>query len=230
MKPPFRAISSWLVSLIIPFLLILLGVRLLLNPAILPFEYAMPGFPDDTYGFSLQDRLKWGTYAIDYLLNNAGTQYLSDLRFGDGSPVFNAREVSHMLDVKIVVQGALWTLVLLLVALSGLGVWAWRGGWMDDFRRSVSRGGWWAFWGVIGPAALAGVVFLIGGAQGFYILFWNIFSGFHAIFFEGDSWLFLYSDTLIRLFPIRFWQDMFLYVFLFTALGGGALGWLVKPK
>ena len=36
------------------------------------------------------------------------------------------------------------------------------------------------------------------------------FTQFHHLFFEGDSWLFLFSDTLIRLFPIRFWEDTFL--------------------
>jgi uncharacterized membrane protein len=37
-----------------------------------------------------------------------------------------------------------------------------------------------------------------------------LFVGFHRIFFEGDTWLFLYTDTLIRLFPVRFWQQAFL--------------------
>ena len=51
-------------------------------------------------------------------------------------------------------------------------------------------------------------------------VFWNFFACFHSLFFEGDSWLFLYSDTLIRLFPIRFWQDAFLWAAV-IALGGG---------
>ncbi len=44
-----------------------------------------------------------------------------------------------------------------------------------------------------------------------------LFTQFHALFFEGDSWIFLYSDTLIRLFPIQFWTTAFVIVF------GGAL-------
>jgi uncharacterized membrane protein len=46
------------------------------------------------------------------------------------------------------------------------------------------------------------------------------FTWFHGLFFEGDSWLFLFSDTLIRLFPIRFWEDAFLLAAV-IALGGG---------
>jgi integral membrane protein (TIGR01906 family) len=36
----------------------------------------------------------------------------------------------------------------------------------------------------------------------------KFFVAFHGLFFEGDSWLFDYSDTLIRLFPMPFWIDI----------------------
>ena len=50
------------------------------------------------------------------------------------------------------------------------------------------------------------------------------------LFFTGNSWLFYYSDTLIRLFPIRFWQDAFLLAAV-VALGGGlGLAFGLKPK
>jgi uncharacterized membrane protein len=70
--------------------------------------------------------------------------------------------------------------------------------------------------------ALAGLIGLIVavGMTASPDLFWDFFTLFHALFFEGDSWLFLNSDTLIRLFPIRFWQDAFLLGAL-IALGGG---------
>ncbi len=59
-------------------------------------------------------------------------------------------------------------------------------------------------------------------------LFWAFFSGFHALFFEGDSWLFAYSDTLIRLFPLRFWQDTFLFATLIAVAGGLGLALGIK--
>jgi hypothetical protein len=36
--------------------------------------------------------------------------------------------------------------------------------------------------------------------------------------------MFLFSDTLIRLFPIRFWQDAFLLAAVIALGGGIALG------
>ena len=66
----------------------------------------------------------------------------------------------------------------------------------------LMRGGWL----MVGLAAVIGVIAVIGIAINPNIFF-SFFAGFHSLFFEGDSWLFLYSDTLIRLFPIRFWQD-----------------------
>ena len=62
------------------------------------------------------------------------------------------------------------------------------------------------------------------------ISFWNFFTFFHSLFFKGDSWLFLYSDTLIRLFPMRFWQDVFLLVGLITLISSLALVACIKTK
>jgi integral membrane protein (TIGR01906 family) len=62
------------------------------------------------------------------------------------------------------------------------------------------------------------------------ISFWQFFSWFHSLFFKGDSWLFAYSDTLIRLFPIRFWQDAVIGIVGLALLLGLALAFGLKPK
>jgi integral membrane protein (TIGR01906 family) len=218
-------ILSWLVTLLIPFALIGLGLRVLLTPLFLQIEYNMPYFPSDQYGFTKEDRLKWAPYALDYLVNNEEISYLGDREFEDGTPLYNERELSHMDDVKLVTQAALriWyaTIVLLLL----LGIWAWFGGWWPAYRLGLSRGGWL----MIGLAATVGMIVVIGIVIDPNI-FWNFFSGFHALFFEGDSWLFLFSDTLIRLFPIRFWQDVFLWAAAIALAGGLTLAVGLKPK
>jgi integral membrane protein (TIGR01906 family) len=212
-------ILSWLVALLVPLALIGLGLRALLTTAFLQIEYNMPYFPPDEYGFTKEDRLKWAPYALDYLVNNDDISYLADLKFDNGTPLYNERELSHMDDVKRVTQGALnmWHITLALLTL--LGVWSWLGGWSQAFRLGLMRGG----WVIVGLAIIVGLIVVVGIVVNPNV-FWNFFAGFHAIFFEGDSWMFLYSDTLIRLFPLRFWQDAFLFAAVIALGGGFALG------
>ena len=214
---------SLLTTILVPIVLLGIGLRLLLSPLFLQVEYNMPGFPEDNYGFTKEDRLRWAPFAVDYLVNRADISYLGDLRFDDGTPLYNERELSHMHDVKVVTQGALNVFYLALAALALIGLWSKRGEQWQAFRRGLKRGGWW----MIGLAGTLAVVVLVG----MFILpdlFWEFFSGFHAIFFEGDSWQFAFSDTLIRLFPIRFWQDAFLYAAVIAVLGGVGLAFGIK--
>ncbi len=219
------AVLSWIVTILIPFALIGLGLRVLLTPLFLQVEYNMPYFPPDDYGFTKQDRLKWAPYALNYLTNSAGISYLGDLKFPDGKPLYNERELSHMNDVKRVTQGALrvWYLTLALLLL--LGVWAWFGSWWPAYHLGLRRGGWL----MIGLAVAIGLIVVIGIAVDPDV-FWNFFAGFHHLFFTGDSWIFLYSDTLIRLFPIRFWEDAFLWAAVIALAGGIGLALGLKPK
>lgn len=210
---------SWLVTILIPVALIGLGLRLLLTPVFLRVEYNLPYFPADSYGFTTADRLKWAPYALEYLVNNADISYLGDLKFEDGTPLYNERELSHMADVKRVVKGALTAWYVTLAVLLGLGLWSRFGSWEQAYRQGLMRGGWL----MVGLAAVIGVIVLVGIAINPNV-FWNFFAGFHSLFFEGDSWLFYFSDTLIRLFPIRFWQDAFLWAAVIALGGGVALG------
>lgn len=175
----------------------------------------MPGFPADEYGFTLEDRLRWAPYAQIYLTNNEGIEFLADLQFDDGTPLFNERELSHMKDVKIVTKGALNVFYGALAGLALLGLWSKRPHQMRAYLQGLKQGG----WVIVGLAGVVAIVVLVG----MFLspeLFWGFFEGFHSLFFEGDSWLFLYTDTLIRLFPLRFWQDTFLFAAGLAVAGG----------
>ncbi len=196
---------SWLVALATPVVIVLIMVRLVMNPLFLQWEYNRPGFPEDRYGFTNEDRMRWAPVAVEYLLNDADISYLADLRFDNGQPLYNARELSHMVDVKMVVQRALTLLTLALLLLVALGVWAWRAGWLEIYRQGLVRGGWLTVFLLL--TVLLTVLFTFG----------VFFTTFHNIFFAEGTWTFLYSDTLIRLFPERFWQDIAILI------GGGSL-------
>ena len=225
MNPRLSTFLSYIVTLLTPIALLGLGLRLLLSPFFLQIEYNMPYFPADDYGFTKQDRLHWAPYAVDYLVNRADISYLGDLKFEDGNPLYNERELTHMQDVKRVTQNALQLWDISLVTLLLLGLWAWRGDWMPAYTRGFWRGGWL----MVGLSLSIGAIVVVGIAVNPDV-FWEFFTLFHKLFFTGDSWLFYYSDTLIRLFPIRFWQDAFLLAAVIALGGGLGLAFGLKPK
>lgn len=216
---------SYLISFLTPIALIGTALRILLTPVFYTIEYNMPYFPADEYGFTKEDRLRWAKPSVEYLVNGADISYLGNLKFDDGTPIYNERELSHMADVKGVVLNALGVWTIALIILAALSILAKRGGWIPDYLNGLRRGGMW----MIGLAAALGLTTGLGILVNPNI-FWEFFSAFHHVFFEGDSWLFYFSDTLIRLFPIRFWQDAFLWAAVLALGGGAALAFGIRIK
>jgi integral membrane protein (TIGR01906 family) len=210
-------VLSWLITILVPVALVLTSVRLMLTPLYINFEYNVPGFPQDSFGFAKEDRLHWAEITRQYLLNPAGISFLADLRFLDGKPVYNERELRHMVDVKNVLAKALTIWLVSLGALLVLGVWAWFGHWWDPFKHGLGRGGWLT---VILVATV--LIFVIFGFGVFFVFF-------HDLFFQSGTWMFEWSDTLIRLFPERFWRDIFILVGALSVGGGLALAYLTRP-
>lgn len=223
---------SWVVSLLMPIALVMAVVRLLITPAYLAVEYNTPGFPADPYGFTKQDRLHWSKIAAEYLLNDADISFLADLRFPDGQQappescqymddctrLYNDRELKHMEDVKTVVKAALnvWYVGLGLLLL----FWfiAGQAHWGQEYRQGLQRGGWLT-------------VFLLLGIILFVLLSFNVlFVAFHNVFFQAGTWQFLFSDTLIRLFPERFWRDTFIAVGVLSGGAGLAIAYFLRLK
>jgi integral membrane protein (TIGR01906 family) len=200
-------ILSILVTLVVPFILIMMAIRLLINPLFLTVEYNLPNFPSDPYGFTTAERLKWGELSMDYLINSEPDDYLATLKFEDGTPLYNERELSHMLDVRVLVQSALTAWYILLGVTLLLGLTAWKFGYLKELWKSITLGGW----------LTLGVIFLV--ILSTFIDFSALFTAFHGLFFQGDTWLFYESDTLIRLYPLKFWSDAFIYVGAMTIIG-----------
>ncbi len=207
MKTNIR-IFSILIAIIVPLFLMMTSIRILLNPFFLDYEYNLPNFPADEFGFTKADRLHWGKLSLVYLTNSAGPEFLADLKFEDGQPIYNERELSHMLDVKNLVQLMIKILLPMAAFLVLAWIFAWRQGWKSEFWKSVSLGGWLTL-GMIG-------LILIGTVINFDALF----TGFHHLFFTGSTWLFYTDDTLIRLFPEKLWSDAFTFMGVFTLAAG----------
>jgi len=206
-----RALLIIFLTLVVPVLLVLISTRLLINDSYLSIEYHKADFPPDAYGFTLDDRLMYAPYALHYMLNDADIQYLGDLKFPDGKPFYNERELQHMADVKRVTQAAynvVFPVLLLLFAGAIVMLLS-----SADRRVTLRQG---LFGGGLLTIALIALL-----AIGVLVNWDTFFTQFHELFFSNGSWQFYYSDSLIRLYPVRFWQDAALTIGGLTI--GGAL-------
>ena len=208
---------EWLLVLTLPLLLVGVNLRLVTGHWLVRFEYKRPGFPADPYGLPTSERIRLAIICQDYLASNADISMLANLALPNGEPAFNERELRHMADVQSVffgltVVGGLSGLLWLSVGAASL-----TSGWMKDhYAKAILRG----------SLLTLGVLVIVGG---FMVVSWDeFFTAFHRVFFTGDTWLFPNSDTLIRLFPIRFWIDVaavLVGLLVIEALALGTLGW-----
>jgi integral membrane protein (TIGR01906 family) len=183
-----------------PFVILMLAIRCLITPIYAKIEYRLPGFPEDPYGFTREERLDFAKPSINYLVNSEDLSFLEALQFDNGDPIYTERELSHMADVKQLVTGMRYALAggailifILTLTIAKLDQW-----------KSALRAILWGAWGEF---------VLIGGILLFIVLSFDfLFTLFHKLFFESGTWTFYTSDTLIRLFPMRFWRDAFLSV------------------
>ena len=202
-----------LLVLLIPILVILGSARLLATDAYLAFEYGKRSFPPDAYGFTLQQRFELASVNVHYVRAHLPDDALATQKL-DGTLVYNPREVSHMEDVQSVFQAVwrVWHVVFVLLIL--LGFILWDTGEHSQFATAIQSGG-----------LLTSVLILaIALLAIFAWQFW--FNIFHLFFFQPGSWLFSYSDTLIRLFPVKFWLDATLTIAVLSIMGGLSLAWM----
>ncbi|HDD62009.1 MAG TPA: TIGR01906 family membrane protein [Chloroflexi bacterium] len=207
-----------LVTLTIPVIISVLSILILLSPIFTNLEYRRPGFPEDNYGFTTSERLEFGNQTRRYLISNDTLEDLQQLVFENGDPIYIERELTHLEDVKIVLQGVLRVFYGAAAVFVLGGLIARMRSWQDIYLEAIFLGG------KITAGLLVMILLLT------LVSFQALFTNFHLLFFEGGSWLFFYSDSLIRLFPVQFWQDIFLVFGILTLAGGILLGWVLPAR
>ncbi len=197
-----KRVAYWIIVFTLPVVLLILASRLVMTPTFLTLEYTRAGFPPDRYGFTVQDRLVYGALGLQYLLERRPIRFLAEQTLpGDRCfppqagecPMFNDRELQHMVDV----QNVTWMLFTVAAAAVALCVIAMGVLWQ---HRSLLLA-------AVDIASITLIVAVVTVAVT-VIFAWDVFfDTFHALFFEDGTWRFLYSDTLIRLYPEQFWMD-----------------------
>ena len=210
-----------LTILLVPLVIVPGMVRLLVTDQYLAFEYGKSDFPKDVFGFEPNQRFSHASDSLRYIVENRPPAFLADQKH-DNAPLYSLREVSHMQDVQNVFQ-TLWNLwevssVLFIICILALTL-------IGEGRKSISSGL------KTGGLVTVGLLTLIGISAAIAWDDWFVL--FHRFFFAEGSWLFSYSDTLIRLFPPQFWLDSVVMVSSLSLLSGFlvyGLGRAFAPK
>jgi integral membrane protein (TIGR01906 family) len=213
---------QWLLVLTLPVVLLAANLRLVTGHRFVRWEYRRASFPPDPFGLSTAERIRLAEVCQDYLATNADISLLADLQLPGGEAAFNERELRHMADVQSVYLG---------LSLAGvIAAMIWVGGATLFVASGQAQD-------VVATTLLKASLFTLGllaAVASFMVISWGqFFTTFHRIFFEGSTWIFPRSDTLIRLFPNRFWIDIgatIVGLLVIEALAVGVAGWTWRRK
>ena len=185
------------IAVVVPPILIANALRALSTDTFVRYELDRDGFPPDRYGFTEDQRETLALLGLRSIEpGSEGIVLLERATLPDGSPAFDTRELSHMRDVRALFGVLLRGTLVAMIAIAVLAVALAR-----RTSRAVVPGGLLAgALATLAVAVLAVPVILLG--------FDGFFTRFHEVFFEGDSWRFSSTDTLIRIYPERFWEDV----------------------
>ena len=161
--------------------------------------------------FSDRDRYYYGSESIEYERGNRNFEQFK------GLGVYNDRELNHMVDVRVLIaQVSVYHqmdgLLLLVVLITLIA--------QPATRPVAARG---LLLGGLVTIALFAAVGLFAGTA-----FNTFFVNFHHLFFQGETWLFNYTDSLIQYYPEIFWFDTALYLAGATIVEAAivaAIGW-----
>jgi integral membrane protein (TIGR01906 family) len=171
--------------------------RVLATQTFVRIELGRDGFPPDPYGLTTDQRKALAVLGLRSIQPGSdGIVLLERARLPNGSPAFGLRELTHMRDVRRLFGFALRAQLVAVIVIAALALGLAR----TRFRTAVPLG---LLAGALGTLAIAvlAVPMILLGFDGFFVRF-------HEIFFSGDSWRFNDADTLIRIYPEQFWQDV----------------------
>ncbi|MBP7999816.1 MAG: TIGR01906 family membrane protein [Chloroflexi bacterium] len=226
MNTTVRFIIRLAIVIAMPFFLGLTNIRLIISPAYPRMEYAKASFPEDSFGFSQEQRLDLALVAVDYLGRREAAEeviYLLEEQVipGTEEPLYNEREIGHMVDVKHVTDGIKQVgAAAAAIVFLGLALLLWQPATRREGYRAILNGG------------IATTTILFALAL-FILVAWSVFfTQFHELLFPPGTWTFYFSDSLIRLFPEKFWFDLGVILSVGTLVEGvivAALGyWLLR--
>jgi len=197
-RPAYVNWFHMLTVFLIPLVLGLGGVLLVIQLDFPAWEYGR--IEADGYGWSDGERLELAHATLGFIRSGSSVELAVEqlaavtLPYNDDMPLYNARELEHMADVKRITDLFRHVFPLILIAaLIGIII-------IEATDRKL-----------LGDVMLQGgwlTLILVGGVGIMMRSAWDFFFiQFHELLFPAGSYTFEWSDSLIRLFPPKFWID-----------------------
>lgn len=219
------------------YVVVLLGVLAAMLISVIEWRAYDLSFYEETYeelntyeyiGMSKEDLMKTTDVLLSYMQRKREDMVVMARIHGIEREVFNEREKLHMLDVNALIQKAEYFMYGAYTLLGALIVYL-------LYKRSkeelytLSKAGLWSvgiFFGII--------LLLVGFIVIDFDAFWTMF---HHVFFTNDLWLLNpYTDVMIQMFPLEFFNKMVVQIalsyvlFLFAFCGLCIVGVRQKKK
>lgn len=178
----------------LPVVLLLSPLYLLVSPGFVRHEYGLSHIPSSTR-FAESERLAISDTLIGYLRGWNTLEEMAALTTSRGESALNAREISHMVDVRRVLTWFLMAQRLALGLAILTGVWLLYAAGASRLGKQIQA-----------SVLTAGAIILVIVA--FSLVDFDLFfTAFHQLLFENGTWTFWETDTLIQLYPLPFWVD-----------------------
>ena len=205
-------INTILFIICIPVLLITTNVRFAVNDIRL-YEYGFNKYEvSETTGLDNEELKQTAQRLIDY--------FNSDEEFTD-IEVFQEREISHLKDVKGLIQLVyrlqIGTLIFILIYIIFNFLMLRHAHWRNIAKRLV-----WGGLATIALVAILGVLALVG--------FDDLFLWFHLVSFRNELWQLSPDAMLLLMFPQGFFNDATLFIAAGTILEAiiiGGIAWVL---
>jgi len=180
-----------------PVLFIGIPIKMAFTHWFVEFEYLRRDLPPDPYGLDTETRLRLAILGLEAVLSDEGMRRFKEARLPDGRKAFTDREIKHMEDVKRVLS------IFNGLFYISLGIWI--------AGIVIKRNLRWIGTLLISTTSLTLLIALFSLAISLYD--YNLaFEVFHNYVFDPYSWRFSYSDTLLRVYPMRFWFEATFFV------------------
>lgn len=192
-----KVLASLLVVLLSPLIFVGIPTRIAFNEWFIDWEYSKEFFPKDRYGLDDSYRKYLAKLGLRAVLSDEGLEEFRRARLPDGRKAFREKEIRHMEDVKRFLE-VFFPAVYVASILSFLALL-----YLRDVR-------------AIGKTLVASSLFsllLTLCVALFSVTNYDLaFELFHNYVFDPYSWRFRYTDTLLRIYPMKFWFDGTLFV------------------